>query len=251
MTRFEELGDLVATRQQLSDFLLLGQCDSTNSAMSRDMPRSDFSVIATLNQTGGRGRMGREWLAKPGECLALSVCLPSLGEGNSEVSESWIPLILGACLSFALGASKVPGVGLKWPNDILINDRKLAGILCEKQSSGQVIAGIGLNLCFEGDPPLENAIDLSSVITIDTDRLDKILSTFFHKVGEVWNAPSGAPGLVYSQLQTIGKRVEVTETTGKTWSGEAVGLDSWGHLVVNDGIALRSVVASDIRHLRH
>jgi len=122
---------------------------STNTVLaSRPAPpggRAD--VLLAEYQTVGRGRRGRSWLAPPGGavCLSLSWTFPEMPRDVGALS-----LAVGVCVLRALTSLGVSGVGLKWPNDILIADRKLGGILIElrAESGGPacVVVGIGLNV---------------------------------------------------------------------------------------------------------
>lgn len=102
-------------------------------------------AVYTLDQTDGRGRMGRSWLAAPNTCLCYTAVAPWPAE-----SLQALPLLAGLVVCavlerrYALGAR----LKLKWPNDVLFDGKKLAGILCEGISSPpRAIVGIGLNLC--------------------------------------------------------------------------------------------------------
>ena len=119
-------------------------------------------------QTAGRGRLDHKWLSPPGENLMMSVVLSV--EGLSPEHVATLPLVVGlavcrglspllnvadlsrVCLSPTLGASRGLSPTLKWPNDVLVAGRKLAGILCERQGD-QVIVGIGVNVNQTEFPP--------------------------------------------------------------------------------------------------
>ena len=100
-------------------------------------------VLAAEEQTAGRGRLGRSWVTPPGTALAFSVLLRPAAVPAAR--RGWLPLIAG--ISVAAAARAVSGVDarLKWPNDVLIGDGKLAGILAEAAGDAVVI-GIGMNV---------------------------------------------------------------------------------------------------------
>ena len=124
-------------------------------------------VYTASEQTGGRGRLDHRWLSPPGKNLMMSVVLDV--EGMEPAQVSTFPLMVGLAVRDALvrflGTSRAGGgVMLKWPNDVLVDGRKLAGILCES-NDGKVIAGIGVNVNqVEFDPEIaERATSLAKL----------------------------------------------------------------------------------------
>jgi BirA family biotin operon repressor/biotin-[acetyl-CoA-carboxylase] ligase len=239
------------------NFVVLDQVGSTNEWLRSHAPNDDGSVIViTDNQSEGRGRLDRSWVSRPGESLALSIGLPwSLASGDGKLS--WLPLVAGATLVQTLRSCGIEGVSLKWPNDVLVDDAKLAGILCEFQEPGRVIIGLGLNLAFAlDDPPSPNATALAHHGNFSPDVLDELLASVVAAIRD-WVAGGGedvvsAPqSLVASVMGSIGRRIKVQELGGASWTGLARGLDESGHLLVqaDDSSELRVVVASDIEHL--
>jgi BirA family biotin operon repressor/biotin-[acetyl-CoA-carboxylase] ligase len=128
----------------LPDFTVevLPEIDSSNSELMRRarMGQREPTLLVAECQTAGRGRMGRVWQSEPGDSLTFSLGLPL-------APASWSGLSLAVGLSLA--ESLHPDVGLKWPNDLWFQDRKLGGILIEAASMGglsQVVVGVGLNI---------------------------------------------------------------------------------------------------------
>ena len=121
------------------------RCESTQRLLPEDAPVG--AVAATDEQTAGRGRLGREWLAPPGSSVLASVAL------RPEVPTASLPelsLVAGRACALALAelAGVVPDV--KWPNDVLVNGRKVAGILAEARE-GRVVLGVGINVLQSAD----------------------------------------------------------------------------------------------------
>lgn len=119
---------------------------STNDAareLAEQGGEAGATVVADV-QTAGRGQAGRPWLAPPGLGLLASV----LFRGESGTDPSVMPLRIGLAVARAVHAVTGLDVSLKWPNDLVLDGRKLGGILCEAASSPSawVIAGIGLNV---------------------------------------------------------------------------------------------------------
>jgi BirA family biotin operon repressor/biotin-[acetyl-CoA-carboxylase] ligase len=123
--------------------------DSTNTTLlARANPANGTSqVLLAEYQTAGRGRRGRTWLAPPGGAICLSMSW-TFGEVPQDLGA--LGLVIGVCALRALRAQGIDAVTLKWPNDLLIGERKLGGVLIDlrAESSGPacVVIGIGLNL---------------------------------------------------------------------------------------------------------
>jgi len=148
---------------KLSQLTVLPEVDSTNTAVAR-LPgdRQHAHAVLAEQQTVGRGRRQRNWHSPAGGNIYLS-----LGwwfrESNWPLST--LPLVVAIAVCRALGRAGLQGHGIKWPNDILIDGKKLAGILVELQSSGRgpalAIIGTGLNIRMPESSPgeLKAAID--------------------------------------------------------------------------------------------
>lgn len=138
-------------QQSLSEVVVLGDVDSTNAylmqQLSQGQPLADGMAVVAEYQSGGRGRRGRQWLSPYGKNLYLSK-LVSFERGMSELDG--LSLVVGISVVQALAAIGVDEAKLKWPNDVLYHDKKLAGILLEitGDPSGlcQVVIGVGMNI---------------------------------------------------------------------------------------------------------
>jgi len=146
---------------------------------------------------------------------------------------------------------------MKWPNDVLVDGGKLAGILCESLPSGRVVAGIGLNIEFHGNhEPVPGSVALSRFVGVTHAVVDSIVSDTLAELRR-WSETTSqaaeiqARALVHPVLATLGQQVSVHEMDGEVWSGTAVELSPQGHLLVTMRAGeARVVVASDVRHLR-
>ena len=135
-----------------------------------------YTVVTATRQTGGKGRYGRVWESPPGN-LYLSAVAPDFGEANALLA-----FVAGVAVADALGDFHVQ---IKWPNDILLNGKKVAGILLERREDGLVVIGIGLNLISH---PTENMLyptaclngklSLTKARTCVLESLEKWLDTF-------------------------------------------------------------------------
>ncbi|MBJ7603471.1 MAG: biotin--[acetyl-CoA-carboxylase] ligase [Candidatus Dormibacteraeota bacterium] len=179
------------------------------------------TVVVTDEQTVGRGRRDRRWEAPPGTALLASFVLPA---------HSLASLAAGVATAVACG----PEVRLKWPNDLLAQGRKLAGILVERRGDHCVV-GVGVNLSWA--PP--DAARLGASRDELLQELISQLSRWFEATDAVvlqaWRARSA----------TLGEMVRVELTDG-VLEGVAEDIDADGALIV----AGRRIVAGDVVHLR-
>jgi BirA family biotin operon repressor/biotin-[acetyl-CoA-carboxylase] ligase len=140
------------------------RCESTQRLLGDDAPVG--AVAATDEQTAGRGRLGRDWVAPPGSSVLASVVLqPDVPTANlAELS-----LVAGRACAQALAevAEVVPTV--KWPNDVLIDGRKVAGILAEARE-GRVALGIGINVHQTAEQLPERAEHPATSLLLETGR---------------------------------------------------------------------------------
>ena len=218
-----------------------------------------LSVLLTQDQRKGRGRMGREWIGPPGTSLAVSVLLrvPAI----PVAVRGWVPLAAGVALAYAIenqlaGSSHV--VGLKWPNDILIDGEKIAGILTETVPGhpDAVVVGSGINTRMSV-PPVPGATsflllgqksDDDQLLADYLSALDDSLNTLIQASGDVQN--SGLHASVSSYCLTLGREVRVALPGGRNVVGEAARLDADGRLVLQTANGETAVAAGDVLHLR-
>lgn len=249
---------------------VLSEAGSTNDELRALAPqRSDGAVVVTDNQTAGRGRLGREWIAPAGKCLAISVLLrPRLpgGESLEPVHFGWLPLIAGVAMVRAVRPLVTGRVALKWPNDVQIDGLKVSGLLAELLATGDTVvvgAGVNLSLTQEELPvPTATSLSLSGASLEGDDLADAVLAgylaalnalyTDFVRLGADVDA-SGVHALVSDTCSTIGQAVRVQLPNGDELRGVATGIDASGRLVVrrqSDGTEA-AVAAGDVTHLRY
>ncbi len=230
---------------------------STNAdllAAARSGAESNLVRVAD-HQSAGRGRRGRPWGAKPGASLLFSVLArPRLGAEQAHLVTTALALGgLEAC--FALAGVRP---GLKWPNDLVVGDRKLAGVLAESVVAGErleaVVVGLGLNVS-TGAAPAEaagTAVALEDVCGTAVDRralLSGVLAGFSRWMGEVESSDGRAALLAAARRSsaTLGRRVSVELGDGDVVEGRAEDLDETGALVLEGGVR---IVVGDVVHLR-
>lgn len=213
----------------------------------------DRTVVVADHQLRGRGRLDRTWEAPPGTSLLASVLLRTSLEPERRYLCT-VALALSALE--ALQAVAALRGGLKWPNDLMVGDRKLGGILAEVDGVGEraaVVAGIGLNLTWPG-PEGSNGTSVLEETGRHVDRdelLDAILVGLDVHLGEL-GRESGRAGIIDAyrlRLTTIGRRVAV-ELRDETLRGTAEDVTPDGHLVVSVDGERREFAAADVVHLR-
>lgn len=217
-------------------------------------------VVVAEQQTAGRGRLDRQWESPPRAGIALSVLLRPAGVPVTRLG--WLPLLAGVALVETVRRQAELDAFLKWPNDLLVDDRKCAGILAEAvpEPTPAVVLGIGLNVTLSADElPRPDATSLVLAGAAHTDRdplvraLLRELADWYRRWSEVGGDPerSGLRDGYRLYCGTLGRRVEVALPGGGTLSGTASDVDSEGRLVVTDADgSLTAVAAGDIVHVR-
>jgi BirA family biotin operon repressor/biotin-[acetyl-CoA-carboxylase] ligase len=239
---------------------VLGQTGSTNAdALTRARAGApEGLVIAAEEQTAGRGRQGRTWQSTPGAALTFSVLLRPASVPPS--ARGWIPLLAGVATASALRAAAGVQASLKWPNDVVVDGRKLAGILAE-QSGDAIVVGIGLNVTGRAaDLPVPTATSLEQEGATELDRnalLPEILRSLAGwYLG--WSGPgAGDPeqaGLRAAYLDlcaTLGREIKVELPGAQTIHGTAADIDAFGRLIIETADGQRqALTAGDVIHVR-
>jgi BirA family transcriptional regulator, biotin operon repressor / biotin---[acetyl-CoA-carboxylase] ligase len=144
-------------------YLYEDSCESTQRLLD-SQPEGAAAVCDV--QAGGRGRLGRSWSAPPGTAVLCSVVLEPPAERNlAELS-----LVGGLAVAEAVEAATGLAAQIKWPNDVLVNRRKVAGVLAEA-SEGRVVLGMGLNVNqTRGELPEDATVAAGSLLTVDGVR---------------------------------------------------------------------------------
>ncbi|HEY5032065.1 MAG TPA: biotin--[acetyl-CoA-carboxylase] ligase [Actinomycetes bacterium] len=231
---------------------------STNADLARAAEEGEASglVLVAEEQTEGRGRLGRTWSAPPRAGLMFSVLLrPSVPVARL----GWLPLLAGLAAAEAVSRLAEVDVRLKWPNDLLVEDRKLAGVLAERVSGEggwAVVVGIGLNVTtLASELPVETATSLAVEGAACTDR-DPLLRAILRRLAvryAAWDGPDGDPGLAddyRARCATIGRHVRAELPGGARVEGTAEGVDDGGRLVIRTQGGVERVGAGDVVHLR-
>lgn len=209
-------------------------------------------VLVAEEQTAGRGRLGRTWSAPARSGLMFSVLLRPQA---SPATLGWLPLLVGLAAAEAVGRVAELDVRLKWPNDLLVGDRKLAGVLAERVGTA-VVVGVGLNVSStSAELPTPTATSLAIEAAACTDR-DPLLRAVLRRLAEryaSWDGPGGDPALpddYRAGCATIGREVRAELPDGQFVEGVAAGVDDDGRLVIATSTGATRVGAADVVHLR-
>jgi BirA family transcriptional regulator, biotin operon repressor / biotin---[acetyl-CoA-carboxylase] ligase len=260
------------------------EIDSTNRYLLDEARAGapEGAVAVADYQSAGRGRLGRRWEAPPGSNLLMSVLVrPALAV--DELHLCTVAVALAAVVASERGAGVV--AGLKWPNDLMVGDRKLGGILAEALPAGPgsgspavaaqgsagrdgpavdgpvVVVGLGLNV---GWPPAAPDVGEEALLVAATsirresgsgleplDLLGLVLEELEGRLTDLAD-PEGRRRLASEyrrRCDTVGKAVRVS-LPGEEFTGTATDITVEGHLIVDVGACLRTVAAGDVVHLR-
>ncbi len=210
---------------------------------------AEWTLVSAAHQSAGRGRLGREWADVADTSLLFSVVLrPALAPGRAGL----LSLLAGACMAEAIRETAGRRVTCKWPNDLLLHDEKVGGILLESAIHDDVlryvVVGVGVNLHVPEGIPGAGAIGaragLRDLLTAFLVRFDAVYATVDaslpERVRHAWLPVSA----------TIGQPVRATTSAGREVTGRAVGIDDFGSLQLSTDEGEVRVGFGEIEHLR-
>jgi BirA family biotin operon repressor/biotin-[acetyl-CoA-carboxylase] ligase len=249
---------------------------STNADLlaraTREPEAREGQVLVAEEQTAGRGRLGRTWTSMPGAALTFSVLLRPVTVPSGR--RGWLPLMAGVAVASAVrsvteggggaGGGRAVGAALKWPNDVLVGERKLAGILAEQSPDGSaVVIGMGLNVATPAHalPASPAGLPATSLLVEGASVSREALLLEILRQLERWYVAFRADpdpartGLLdaYRPLcGTLGRMVRVELPVGRVVTGVARDVDPDGRLLVQEtaATAVTPVSAGDVIHVR-
>ncbi|MCW4352337.1 biotin--[acetyl-CoA-carboxylase] ligase [Hoyosella sp. YIM 151337] len=244
---------------------VVDETGSTNAdllSQARDADAAaDRAVLLAEQQTAGRGRHQRSWVTRPGSALIMSVLVHPDRVDTARLG--WIPLLTGVSVARALRETTGVAADLKWPNDVLVGERKLAGILAEvatKPKGGPgVVVGFGINVDLAAaDLPVPTATSLAveGVPGVDRNHLAaavlKELGLRLDRWVEAGGSETETAAEYVDACVTLGQLVRVILPSADELVGRAERIDASGCLVVRPvtGGDLISVSAGDVTHVR-
>jgi BirA family biotin operon repressor/biotin-[acetyl-CoA-carboxylase] ligase len=234
------------------DVEVVAETGSTNAdLMARAAQLQRPTLLIAEHQTAGRGRAGRSWLSAPGDSLTFSLAWKFAGSPQRLLG---LPLAVGVALAEALAALDVP-VQLKWPNDLLKDGDKLAGILIETQGAPDggtwTVIGIGLNLLMPDQ--LESRIGRAVATAPWLARMDRdalmgaLLGALAAAMDEFVQAGFGVFRARWDALHAWrGQPVKVVDNGATLQQGVAAGVDDSGRLLLDTAAGRVAVLAGDV-----
>lgn len=222
------------------------QCESSQAMLDPNDPEGAVAVCD--EQTAGRGRLGRSWQVPPGAGVLVSVLLrPPADRAVPELS-----LVGGVAVALAVEDALGLSSQIKWPNDVMVDRRKVAGLLAEARD-GHVVLGIGLNVNQAREElPADAAVPAASLYTVDGVRRERgpLLAALLERLEasyEAWRA--GGLDALYDELGPRdflrNRRIAVGDE-----EGQAVKIDRSGRLEVTVAGERRLVESGEVRYLR-
>lgn len=237
--------------------ITLPACDSTNTVLASLVETNGLdegSVVITENQTKGRGQAGNQWMTEPGANLTLSILLkPIFLEPGRQF---FLNMVVGLAVCDAIKAVAGLPALLKWPNDVLIHDQKVCGILIENQLHGQqfvqAVVGIGLNVnqekfAWAGATSLKalagHGFDKSDTLTVLMEQLELRYNQLRRGEGRL---------LTEQYHEFLYRRAEqhLFEENGKEFSGVITGVDEIGRLCIDTDKGQRKFNFKEVSFIR-
>jgi BirA family biotin operon repressor/biotin-[acetyl-CoA-carboxylase] ligase len=257
--------ELIRTDSLWSSIEVVAETGSTNADLAARARAGEApgAVLITDYQAAGRGRQGRTWTAPPGTSIAMSVLVQPLEIDPSRWT--WLPLLTGLAVSDGLRQGwDLPAV-LKWPNDVLVNERKLCGILAERvqtPTGPACVIGMGINVTLSTEQlPVPTATSVAIALA-ELGAGDLVLSrttlithvlVSLERILRHWTTVGHDKviALPYAErCATLGRRVRVLLSGDTEVEGVAESIDTDGRLVVRTDSGRQVFGAGDVVHLR-
>lgn len=228
----------------------MGECDSTND-VARNM--GSWTAVCAHRQRRGRGRFGRSWQSADGG-VWLSAVIPA---PTADRSSRLVPLLAGYAVASTLTAYQIPDVRLRWPNDVMVRNKKCGGILVDRFQNDRCVVGIGLNVF---NSPEQVAPELIGAVTRMHEWLSdcpepyevsvRILVALRKAVQEFEQKGSAFLIEQLAPFWNFGRRIEI-ERNNRKESGFFRGVDADGRVIVSDASgAEHSFAAEEITLFR-
>ncbi|GJL62374.1 MAG: biotin--[acetyl-CoA-carboxylase] ligase [Nitrospirales bacterium] len=246
--------------------MIYNEVSSTNTLGFEETQRQTphGTVVLADSQTAGKGRQGRLWHSPAGKNLYFSIVLT---RPAFQAHASWLPLVTGIALAETLELISGLSISLKWPNDIIIHDKKLAGILCEarqhRDGTWAAVVGIGINLNSDQDDFSEELQGIATSLKLEShtkyDRLT-LLAAFLKNVESHYERLSSENiDAIRSEYMkrciTLQRSIEVQLHSGNRVEGVAVDIGHDGELLVmpsesHEDQTIISIRSGDVIHVR-
>ena len=233
------------------------QIDSTNDELKRMAAArwlATGAVVLTDFQSQGRGRLQRGWFVPPQSSLLQSILFRPDWPAQQA---NWLTMMMGLAAAEAIETVTGLPVGLKWPNDVMVQQGgrwyKVGGILLEGQIVDgrlqQAIVGMGINVNVKSEDMPETASPATSLMIVGERPFPRLplLIEFWQRLEQIYETAE-SPCLAWQEhLITLGQSVQARQMGQPLLLGVAEGVDSWGQLLVRDeGGKLHTVAAGDV-----
>lgn len=258
--------DPVRLRQDLSDdptwtdVRWVASTGSTNADLAALAHEADAdgAVLVSEEQTAGRGRFDRRWETPAGASLAFSLLLRPRRE---PFAWGWLSLLAGMAVATGIeeATGAAPGrVELKWPNDALVDGRKVCGILSERIEAGPqgsrpaAVVGIGVNFTMTEDElpvPAATSLLIAGLPASKNQVMDALLHEF-GRLYRLWDQGESMREEYRERCASIGAPLKVMVDADTTVLGTGTGVDEYGRLEVRTPQGPRTFSAGDVFHLR-
>lgn len=236
------------------DISVVARTGSTNADLAqaaRDGTPAGRVLIAR-EQAAGRGRRARSWTSPPDTSIALSVLL----EPTPPIQRwSWLSLVAGLAVTEALDLLAGPGteVQLKWPNDVLVNEKKVCGILSEavpNPAGDKAVVGLGINVSLRRDQlPVPTATSLLlEGVTQDQNAVAAAVLTRFQHHYEQWQRSGSLHEAYAARCASVGRALRISVSENSFVEGRGHGIDADGRLLVATAKGIEAFAVGDVVH---
>jgi len=245
-----------SVREKLTQFEIMHELGSTNDYIgTQELPEAgSFSVAMAEMQTSGKGRRGRHWESPYAANIYMSILWP-LQKSMSEVGA--LSPLLSISILQSLKTLDVPGLGLKWPNDIYCHNKKLAGLLieCSGEVSGasKMIIGIGVNVYMSQQDNVNIDQDWTDIVThAEANEItrNEVAASLLNHVVSVLNIfeSNQVESLVgeWAQWDILKDKPVMLHTTNANIKGVARGIDEHGYLLLETNNEIQRISAGDV-----
>ena len=221
------------------------QDDLFQLASNKTLPPK--SILLTEYQSAGRGRLDRKFIAPAGSALTFSLYVEPKVE---KIYWPFLSLVTGVSIKEALNhLDSSLSLKLKWPNDLMINEKKCGGIITQATDKG-VIIGIGINVDMkESELPVEHAtsLEITRFSVLDRNLIAASIVNHLEINFQMWELGDTFLNQYSEASSTIGSTVEITTPDGEKIQAKATAISESGALILEDG---REITVGDVIHLR-
>lgn len=234
---------------------VVARTGSTNADLARLARQSagEGQVLIAREQVAGRGRRARTWASPPDTSISVSVLL----EPRAPLEKwGWLSLLTGLAVTEALEElAEEPKVQLKWPNDVLVNDKKVCGILSEAipdPGGDKAVVGFGLNIALTAEQlpvPTATSLLLEGMTQDQNVVAAAVLRSFEHHYRN-WQAHGSLRDAYQQRCASVGRELRIDVNEDRSVTGGGYGVDEDGRLLVTTDKGIESFAVGDVVHAK-